>query len=183
MKVLITYSSKTDNTKKMAKAIYEKISKEYQTDLKQIKDVENTDSYDCILVGGYNDKAVLDKDSLKFIDGNSNKNLGIFATAGAGPQTKQGKEFITYMKDLLKDKNSLGVYLLPGRVSKKLQRAIKLAPSSLVGLIRSDLKENATSKEIKENLLDFINKSRNATDEERKKSGDYFLSNIKKIYN
>lgn len=182
MKVLITYSSKTNNTKKMAKAIYEKIKEVYQADLMPISDVENKDIYDCILVGGYNDKAVLDKDSLKFIEEISDKNTGIFATAGAGPQTNQGKEFIEYMKDLLKNKKSLGVYLLPGRVSKKLQKAIKLAPSALIGLIRSDLKENATSKEVKESLLDFIDKSRDASDEERQQSGEFFLRNIKKIY-
>lgn len=183
MKFLITYSSKTNNTKNMAEAIYNEIKDKFDVDICEIGNISSVKNYDGVLLGGYNDKAVLNKDSLGFLENIDNDNIGIFATAGAGPSTKQGREFITYMENLLEGKNSLGVYLLPGRVSKKLERAIKLAPSTLIGLIRSDLKENATSKEVKESLLEFIKNSRNASDDELKEAGQFFhrkLDNLSK---
>lgn len=181
MNILITYSSKTNNTKVMAEAIYREIKEDFDVDICEIGNINRDVSYDGVLIGGYNDKSILDKISLGFLENIDNNNVGIFATAGAGPDTKQGQKFISYMKDLIKDKNSLGVYLLPGKVSKKLERAIKIAPSSLIGLIRSDLKKDATSKEVKKSLLEFIDNSRNASDKELKDAGKYFYNNIKTL--
>lgn len=183
MKTLITYSSKTNNTKKMAEAIYKKLKEFYDCDLEEISQDLDLDLYENILVGGYNDKAVLDKTSLKFIEKLAGKNIGLFATAGAGPETDQGKDFTSYMEGLLKDKNSLGVYLLPGRVSDKLKKAIEISPAGLIAFIRKDLRQNLSSKEVKQSLLDFIDKSRNASEKELEDAGLYFLKNFDKKFN
>lgn len=55
MKLLITYSSKTGNTKRLAEGIYKNIQLE-NVDLKAISEVEDLNAYDTLLVGYWVDK-------------------------------------------------------------------------------------------------------------------------------
>lgn len=53
MKVLVTYYSDTGNTEKVAKAIYEEVSKKNKTDLKKVKEtkMEDLEQYDLVFLG------------------------------------------------------------------------------------------------------------------------------------
>ena len=53
MKVLVAYYSETGNTEKIARAIYEEVSKEHETHLKKIKEVtaDTLNSYDLVFLG------------------------------------------------------------------------------------------------------------------------------------
>ncbi len=53
MKVLVTYYSDSGNTEKVAKAIYEEISKMHRTDLKKVKDtrMDDLEQYDLVFLG------------------------------------------------------------------------------------------------------------------------------------
>jgi flavodoxin len=53
LKVLVTYYSDTGNTEKVAKAIYEEVSKKNKTDLKKAKEtkMEDLDQYDFVFLG------------------------------------------------------------------------------------------------------------------------------------
>ena len=53
MKVLVAYYSETGNTEKIAKAIYEEVSKEHEAHLKKINDVtaDTLNNYDMVFLG------------------------------------------------------------------------------------------------------------------------------------
>lgn len=53
MKVLVTYYSDTGNTEKVAKAIYEEVSKKNKTDMKKVKEtkMEDLEQYDLVFLG------------------------------------------------------------------------------------------------------------------------------------
>ena len=53
MKVLVAYYSETGNTEKIARAIYEEVSKEHEACLKKVKEVtsETLNSYDLVFLG------------------------------------------------------------------------------------------------------------------------------------
>jgi flavodoxin len=53
LKVLVTYYSDTGNTEKVAKAIYEEVSKKNKTDLKKVKEtkVGDLDGYELVFIG------------------------------------------------------------------------------------------------------------------------------------
>ena len=56
MKLLITYSSKTGNTKKLAEGLYNNLPFK-EMDIMPIADVRNIDEYDTVLVGYWVDRA------------------------------------------------------------------------------------------------------------------------------
>ncbi|MHA1362366.1 MAG: flavodoxin family protein [Candidatus Freyarchaeota archaeon] len=53
MKILVTYFTLTGNTEKIAKAIYDEVSKEHEADLKKIDEVnpDTFNGYDLVFVG------------------------------------------------------------------------------------------------------------------------------------
>jgi flavodoxin I len=53
LKVLVAYYSETGNTEKIARAIYEEVSKEYEADLKKVKEVtaDTLNDYDLVFLG------------------------------------------------------------------------------------------------------------------------------------
>ena len=53
MKVLVAYYSETGNTEKIAKAIYEEVSREHEAHLMRVKDIsaETLNSYDLVFLG------------------------------------------------------------------------------------------------------------------------------------
>ena len=70
MKILLAYSSKTKNTKKVAEAIYEQIKDQGEVDLldikKQRKKLEK--EYDFYILGAWTDKTNANKNMQRFID-------------------------------------------------------------------------------------------------------------------
>ena len=51
MKVLVTYFSKSGNTEKLAKAIYDGVERKAQKDILPLKEVQSVDEYDLIFCG------------------------------------------------------------------------------------------------------------------------------------
>nr|MDO8098195.1 flavodoxin family protein [Candidatus Njordarchaeota archaeon] len=53
MRVLVAYRSDTGNTDKIAKAIFEEVSKKHKADLRKLKDViiESLKGYDMVFLG------------------------------------------------------------------------------------------------------------------------------------
>ena len=69
MKILLAYSSKTKNTRKVAEAIYEQIKDQAEVDLldikKQRKKLEK--EYDFYILGAWTDKTNANKNMQRFI--------------------------------------------------------------------------------------------------------------------
>lgn len=171
MKGIIIYSSKTGNTKRMAEKIYEALKDKYQMEIEDIKDSPDAKDYDFVLLGGWIDRGTLEAKSLKYINQIKNKNIGLFATLGAMPDSEHGKKVLKNLKDLLKDRESLGQYICPGQVDPKMIEKLK----GIKGVI--------VPKKIKEKMITTSLKSREATEEELLKAANYFAENIKHLSN
>lgn len=133
MNILITYSSETGNTKKLAEGIYKNINEDNRLNVKirPIKEVENIDDYDAILVGYWVDKGGPNKEAEAFMRKIKNKKVGIFATLGAYPDSKHGFNSLLRGEELLEENNEvIGKYICQGAVSPKLIEAFKKLDSS-----------------------------------------------------
>ena len=86
MKILLAYSSKTKNTKKVAEAIYEQIKDQGEVDLldikKQRKKLEK--EYDFYILGAWTDKTNANKNMQRFVDQQEihGKDVALFLTCG-----------------------------------------------------------------------------------------------------
>lgn len=127
MKILITYSSKTGNTEKVAKAIHENIP---QASLLPISEIVNLD-YDLIFIGGWIDRATFDQTALTLAKQIFDKNVAYFFTLGAYPDSDHAKDCITNIETLLKDNNNNihGGYFCQGAIDPKLIAWFSTLPS------------------------------------------------------
>lgn len=102
MKILITYSSWTGNTKKVAYAIHEQIGGE----IMPMKEVKSWQEYDFIALGFFVDKGFANDEAKEFMSQIEGKSLGIFATAGVEPQSPHAKETMQKVKEFLETNNN-----------------------------------------------------------------------------
>lgn len=118
MKTLITYSSKTGNTKKVAEAILTAIP---NAELKDINDVLYLD-YDLIILGGWIDRATFDSKSLNFAKKLKKKKVAYFFTLGAHPNSDHSKDCVNNIETLLVENNNeiIGKYFCQGAIDPKL---------------------------------------------------------------
>ena len=86
MKILLAYSSKTKNTKKVAEAIYDEIKNLADVKLIDIKKQRKPlgEEFDLYILGAWTDKTNANKNMQKFIDDQNihNKDVAIFLTCG-----------------------------------------------------------------------------------------------------
>lgn len=123
MKTLITYSTKTGNTKKVAETVYKAIP---NSDIMDISEVKNLD-YDLIIVGTWIDRGTADAKALKFISTIKNKNTGFFFTLGAYPDSKHANDCIEAITKLFTENNNkvLAHYHCQGAIDPKLIEMMK----------------------------------------------------------
>ena len=86
MKVLLAYSSRTKNTKKVAEAIYNEIKNLVDVTLLDIKKQKTKlqEQYDLYILGAWTDKTTANKKMQDFIDAQEikNKKAALFLTCG-----------------------------------------------------------------------------------------------------
>ncbi|MGL4988632.1 MAG: flavodoxin family protein [Cetobacterium sp.] len=118
MKTLITYSSKTGNTKKIAEAIHEGIP---NATILPISDLINLD-YDLIFIGGWIDRAIFDEVTLTLAKQIFNKKIVYFFTLGASPDSDHAKSCIKNIETILEENNNtiLNKFYCQGAIDPKL---------------------------------------------------------------
>ncbi len=120
MKVLVTYSSITGNTQKLAEGIYEGISADTK-DIKPIREVTELNSYDIVLVGYWVDKGGPNEEAKKFLEGLEGKKVGLFATLGFWPDTEHGWNSLINGENIVKEKNQIiAKFICQGKLSEKI---------------------------------------------------------------
>lgn len=126
-KILVTYSSKTGNTEKVAIAISDAIE---NSELLKIKDVKDINKYDGIIVGYWADKGIANKEADVFLRKINNKKCGIFATLGAYPDSKHSQDVINYGKEILENQGNevLATFICQGKIDPKLTKMFKSFP-------------------------------------------------------
>ena len=129
MKSLIVYSSKTGNTKKIAKAVYQILPEP-----KEIYPVEKApapDDFDFIGLGFWVNRGTADKKAQQYMNKIKNKQVGLFGTLGAYPDSDHAKKCLSRVKELITGNELLGIFLCQGRVDPQvIEQMAKIAPES-----------------------------------------------------
>lgn len=129
MKVLVTYSSKTGNTKKLAEGIFAGIEAENKT-LLPISEVSSLEEYDTVLVGYWVDKAGPNKEARAFMETIEGKNVGIFATLAYWPDSVHAWESLVNGEEVVKEKNKvIGRYICQGKLDEKIIAMFEKLPA------------------------------------------------------
>lgn len=129
MKVLVTYSSKTGNTKKLAEGIFQGIEADEKV-IMPINEVTNLDEYDTVLVGYWVDKAAPNKEAGQFMETLKDKKVGIFATLAYWPDSQHAWESLCNGEALVKENNTvIGKYICQGKLDEKIIAMFEKLPA------------------------------------------------------
>lgn len=169
MRGIVLYSSKTGNTQRMANIIYKHLQDLCEMDIYSVEEKENIDDYDFAIVGGWINRAKLDSRAGKIVKNSRLKNIGLFSTLGANPDSEHGNKCQKNLEDSIKNKNSLGVYQCNGLVEEKLIKNLESGKRFFI------------PKKIREKMIEASKNSRMATEEELNEAGNFFRENVKKI--
>lgn len=99
MKILVTYSSKTGNTEKIANAVYEAL-KDKDADIKKIADAD-FGGYDVIVLGYWLKSGTANDEAAEAMKKLSGKKVVLFGTLGAGDYDGYHKQSINNVEKLL----------------------------------------------------------------------------------
>ena len=129
MKTLLTYSSKTNNTKKVADAIFEKMSEATYKKIEELKENE-ADGYELIVVGGWIDKGHMNKEVDDFLAGLHGKKVAFFFTLGAYPVSEHAYDCIRNIKEKIEANNNQVVthFHCQGAIDPALMEWMKKLP-------------------------------------------------------
>ena len=126
-KTLVTYFSRTGNTKKVAEAIFAALDGE--KDLKPIEDAHPLDAYSLLFIGfPVQSHSVPYKveQFLKTIP--AKKKIALFCTHGALPGHRLSREAIEYAVVLAAQAKVLGTFAVRGRLSMQALEALGQSP-------------------------------------------------------
>lgn len=118
MKSMVVYSSRTGNTKKVAEALYKALPE--PKDLFNVDDNPDSTHYDLIVTGYWVDKGTADAKAREFFKTLNNKQVAIFGTLGAYPDSDHANSCRENVKDLLADNTILGDFICQGKVDPDL---------------------------------------------------------------
>ena len=120
MKTLVTYSTLTGNTKKVAEAIFEAINGEKE--IMDIKSVKEAEAYDRIMVGYWVDKGDANEEAKKFMESLKDKKVGTFCTLGAYPDSEHAKKCVEKISDALRENNNtvIAEFICQGAIDPKI---------------------------------------------------------------
>ncbi len=129
MKKLITYSSRTGNTKKLCEYVYNNLQNKQDVEFIEMNKVENISVYEKIVIGFWIDRATANGEAKKFIKKISNKKIAFLATLGARPDSEHADRCRKNVMKLYDNSNDYnGIVLARGKVDPKFLKAIKLLP-------------------------------------------------------
>lgn len=132
MKILVAYFTQTGNTRKIAQAIYDEVSKGHETDLKMIEeiDAESFNKYDLVFIGApcqLKDLAAPAKKILDSLPSSPSYKLAGFYTHGAPPEEKEDyKGCLTTFQNCCKEKqiDFLGCFDCQGFPTPKIHQIV-----------------------------------------------------------
>lgn len=137
MKSLIVYSSQTENTKKLADAIYETL--EGEIDIFPVDKAPSPDGYDFIAVGFWFMAGKPDPKTCEYLPkcGKGNR-LFLFATHGAKADSDHVKNATNHAMGLTNDADIAGVFTCQGEVNPKVLEKVKQKPEPPVWIGDAD---------------------------------------------
>lgn len=128
MKTLITYSSLTGNTKKVAEGIYKVAPK--GTVIASVEDDIDPKDFDYVLLGFWVDKGTADEKARRYIEKLDGKKVGTFATLGAYPDSQHAKDSMKKTRELIEPRNKVvAEFICHGKVDPRLIEKFKNFPA------------------------------------------------------
>ncbi len=128
MKRALIYSSMTGNTKQVAEKIIEVMPKDME--MFSVEEAGDLDQYNSLILGFWVDKGTADKKMLEIIDKVEDKEISIFATLGAYPDSDHAKEVVNKVTTMLESNNNKAnkVFVCQGKISDKLKKRMLNLP-------------------------------------------------------
>lgn len=143
MKFLITYSSRTGNTRKIAEALAKKAPE--GSVLSDMAEAPSTDDFDVIFVGYWIDRSMPDAKAKKFLHSLEGKKVVLFETMGADPTSEHAYTTFANTGTCLSEGNQvMGVLAFQGTVDPALIAMMKKMPA---GSAHNSAQMEATTKE------------------------------------
>ncbi len=163
MNILITYSSRTGNTKKLCEGVYNSLKDKFNMDIEPLNKKTEYEKYDTVVVGYWVDKGTANAQAKKFITKIRNKNVVLLGTLGASPDSEHGHKTRKNVGNLIDESNYyLGVFLARGKVDPKLTKKIKLLPLPKKikdQMYESSINSRETNEQDIENAVVFLEKA------------------------
>jgi flavodoxin len=129
MKSLVVFSSRTGNTHKVARAIFEVLPDEKQ--LFPVEEAPPVAGYDFVAIGFWVDRGSPDKKSLDYMRTLSGARVGLFGTLGAKPDSAHAEEVVSRAVELLGDCRVEGSFLCQGRIDPGVVEMMKRVASDV----------------------------------------------------
>jgi len=117
MKTLVTYSSKTGNTSKVADAIHQAIP---NADIFPVEQAPDPNDYDLIFVGFWVDKGTADEKAATYLRCINGKPVALFATLGAYPDSNHARESLDSATALIPSCKVIDRFICQGAIDPKL---------------------------------------------------------------
>lgn len=130
MRILVVYSSRTGNTKKIAEGIC-KAMPEGDAVLLPVSEAAAIEDYDAVFIGYWVDKGEVNAEAKAFIETVKGKNTGVFATLGDYPGTEHAKKSLQCGIDMLEAQGNkvLCSFICQGKIDERLIEAFKKFPA------------------------------------------------------
>ena len=129
MKLLIMYSSRTGNTRRLAEGIATYLP-EFEVNLLPVEEADALPEADAYLVGYWADRGHADEKSQALIGRLAGKKVGLFGTLGAYPYGKHARHILEAVEERLpEDCILLGSFLCQGPVDPALLERFRRLPA------------------------------------------------------
>jgi flavodoxin len=130
---LVVYSSKTGNTRKVAEGIVRRlIARGYAARIAPVEDTPRPAGGEAVLLGFWVDKGSADKKALTYLKSLTGRQIGLFGTLGAYPDSDHAKKSAQTVEELAAKKNTcLGSFMCQGKIDPKLTEMFKKIPAGL----------------------------------------------------
>ncbi|MCP3900779.1 MAG: flavodoxin family protein [Desulfobacteraceae bacterium] len=156
MKALITYSSQTGNTLKLAEKIFDTL--EGEKELCSIDKAPLTDEYDLVAIGFWLQAGKPDPKSIEYLSKcNKNSRLFLFLSHGAAKGSDHVKNAVNYAVDLTNGAKIAGIFTCQGEVNPKVLEKIKQKEKPPVWISDADDAVGHPNEKDFEELAQMIN--------------------------
>jgi flavodoxin len=129
-KILIVYSSKTGNTRKVAEGIFGGLKARFgAVRIAAVEENPPPGPEETVFLGFWTDRGSGDKKALKYLKSLKGRRTGLFGTLGAYPDSQHARDTAEKMKSLAGKHNTcLGCFLCQGKIDPKLTEMFKKLP-------------------------------------------------------
>ncbi len=133
MKSLVVYSTQTDNTKKLAYALYDALPSEKEISF--VSDAPDPGDYDFVAVGFWLMAGKPDPKSATYLEQiQAEQKAFLFATHGAAKGSEHAQQAMQAAREIISTADVLGTYSCQGKVNPKVLAKVKAKPQKPVWL-------------------------------------------------